>query len=117
MSWSSWSARLSSLALNLPNVLATTTSEARIGKVLNGFDAELQAQCLSYKILDGRHVLGIQLEGLARVVVHPVPDDMSMVVRFPLMPLKGQKHYDIYKSFALAGRHLAQPLPQGVALG
>ena len=45
--------------------------------------SSLHVQCLSYQILDCRHVLSIQLEGLACVVVHPVPDDMSMVVRLP----------------------------------
>jgi len=57
-------------------VFATTTSEAWIDKVLNGLDAELQALVKTVDV--GRHVLGIQLEGLASVVVHPVPDDVSM---------------------------------------
>jgi hypothetical protein len=57
-------------------MLAASTTETRIGKVLNGFDAELQTLVNAIDI--GRHGKEHR-EGLARVVVHPVPDDMSMV--------------------------------------
>ena len=45
--------------------------------------ASLHLQCLCYHILNLGHVIGIQFEGLASLVVYPVPDDMRMEIWFP----------------------------------
>jgi len=47
------------------------------------FPASFHVQCLSNHILHHGHIIGIELEGLSCLVIHPVPDNMCMVIRLP----------------------------------